>query len=289
MLIRLLVLLVAANLAWFFWAHSSTPQTEPERLTQQMHPEAVQLHAAPPANAAQPAAIVTRASEPESAPQPAAATASSAFNVPPIILSSPEDAAETPASASQPEPEQEAKPRNVCLQVGAFNEQQIEVLRTRAAALPQGSWSVQDVPLPDRWMVFVPMPDELALLARRAELRAQGIDTDRPGSEHGIGLSLGRYASEERAQRGLAQIVAKGVQDARVVAERQSAAPGRCACPTPRPSCANARSARWALPSLVMNSRNVIDRVSLHRRQHKPANKDSYAQYALNTPFFPVP
>lgn len=233
MLIRLLVLLVAANLAWFFWAHSSTPQTEPERLAQQMLPEAVQLHAAPPeegdtsaappADAAQPAAIVTRASEPESAPQPAAATASSAFNVPPIILTSLEDAAETPAPASQPEPEQEAKPRSVCLQVGAFNEQQIEVLRTRAAALPQGSWSVQDVPLPDRWMVFVPMPDELALLARRAELRAQGIDTDRPGSEHGIGLSLGRYASEERAQRGLALIVAKGVQDARVVAERQSA------------------------------------------------------------------
>lgn len=233
MLIRLLVLLVAANLAWFFWAHSSTPQTEPERLTQQMHPEAVQLHEAPPeegdadaapsADAPQPAVIVTRAPEPESTPQPAAATASSALNIPPIVLGSPEDAAETPAPAPQPEPEQEAKPRSVCLQVGAFNEQQIEALRTRAAALPQGSWSVQEVPLPDRWMVFVPVPDELALLARRAELREQGIDTDRPDSAHGLGLSLGRYNSEERAQLGLKQLAAKGVKDARVVTERQSA------------------------------------------------------------------
>ena len=55
MLIRLLVLLAAANLAWFFWAHSErggTPQSEPERLAQQMHPEAVRLHEAPPEKSA---------------------------------------------------------------------------------------------------------------------------------------------------------------------------------------------------------------------------------------------
>ena len=225
MLIRFLVLLVAANLAWFFWAHSSTPQTEPERLAQQRHPEAVQLHEAlppessasedaPPSDVPPPAVIITRTPEPAPQPEPAA-SGTSDIAAPAVT--------EQPAPAPQPEPEQEAKPRNVCLYAGAFNERQIEEVRRRAAALPQGSWSVQEVALPDRWMVFVPATDELALLARRTELREQGIDTDRPDSTHGLGLSLGRYNSEERAQAGLKQLAAKGVKDARVVTERQSA------------------------------------------------------------------
>lgn len=219
MLIRFLILLVAANLAWFFWAHgwrSGTPQNEPERLAQQMRPETVQLREAapddepPPAAAAEPpvlppAVIVTRAPEPapEPAPQPDAPAA----------------AAAQPQQAP-PQP----RPRTACLQAGAFGERQIEAVRQRAAQLPAGSWSVQEVALPDRWMIFLPAPDELALVARRAELRAQGIDTDRPsGAQHGLGLSLGRYTSEERAQRGLEQLAARGVRDARVVTERQSA------------------------------------------------------------------
>ena len=239
MLIRFLVLLVAANLAWFFWAHgwrSSTPQTEPERLAQQMHPEAVQVQEAPPpddgndASAPQPAVTVTRPAPAPALPEPVPAPVTvveqpseAAAAIPPIIVTSPTGEPAAPAPEPRSEPKPEAKPRGVCLQAGAFNERQIEEVRRRAAALPQGSWNVQAVNLPDRWMIYLPLPDELALLARRAELRAQGIDTDRPGAGHGTGLSLGRYSSEERARAGLQQLVAKGVRDARIVAERQSA------------------------------------------------------------------
>ena len=254
MLIRFLVLLAAANLAWFFWTHgwnSGSPQNEPERLAQQMHPEAVQVQEAPPqdddkgsadappaAEPLPPAVIVTR-------PAPEApAEGSSAPVIPPIIVTTPTQETEAP------KPEPEAKPRNVCLYAGAFNERQIEALRQRAAALPQGSWSVQEVTLPDRWMVFVSAPDELALLARRAELRAQGIDTDRPDSAHGLGLSLGRYNSEERAREGLRQMTAKGVRDARVVTERQSARAWTLRLPSVSPELRE-RAQRTLAPALA--------------------------------------
>ena len=44
---------------------------------------------------------------------------------------------------------------------------------------------------PDRWMVFLPASDELGALARRAELRSQGIDTDGYQGQH-VGSSQTR-------------------------------------------------------------------------------------------------
>jgi len=196
---RLVVLLLAANLGWLAWSQgwlrplglAPRLQAEPERLRRQVQPEAIRLRP------------LERAEAPvREAPTPAPAPATPA--APPA-----------PASAAAPAP-------TVCLQIGTFDATQIEAVRRAAASLPAGSWRVDPVQLPGRWMLYIgKLPDAAAVAARRAELRAAGVDTDRPGAALEPGLSLGRFSSEEAAERGLEGLARKGVRGARVVRERR--------------------------------------------------------------------
>jgi hypothetical protein len=115
-----------------------------------------------------------------------------------------------------------ARPAGECLQAGVFDEEQANALRRVAGALPQGSWSLQRTTIPGRWMVYMgKFADADALAKKRAELRELGISFDRPSSASlEPGLSLGRFSTEEAAQRGLGNLVAKGVRTAKVVQER---------------------------------------------------------------------
>ncbi len=109
-----------------------------------------------------------------------------------------------------------------CLQAGPFDERQASVLRSAAQALPAGSWRLDPSALPGRWMVYIgKLADADAVRAKRAELRDLGVDTDRPGAALEPGISLGRFSSEEAAQRALADMGRKGVRTARVVPERR--------------------------------------------------------------------
>ena len=110
----------------------------------------------------------------------------------------------------------------VCLQAGVFNEQQADAVRRAAASLPAGSWRLEPVQLPGRWMVYVgKLADADAVRTKRSELRDLGVDTDRPGAALEPGLSLGRFSSEEASQRALTDLGRKGVRTARVVQERR--------------------------------------------------------------------
>ena len=103
-----------------------------------------------------------------------------------------------------------------------FDDKQVAELRKALARLPEGSWRLDEVQLPGRWMVYVgKLADASAVAAKRAELRALGVDTDRPGAGLEPGLSLGRFANEEGAERALADLGRKGVRTARVVQERR--------------------------------------------------------------------
>jgi hypothetical protein len=115
-----------------------------------------------------------------------------------------------------------ARPAGECLQAGVFDEEQANALRRVAGALPQGSWSLQRTTIPGRWMVYMgKFADADALAKKRAELRELGISFDRPSTASlEPGLSLGRFSTEEAAQRGLGNLVAKGVRTAKVVQER---------------------------------------------------------------------
>lgn len=111
----------------------------------------------------------------------------------------------------------------VCLQAGPFDLTQAQALRSAADVLPEGTWQLDRVAgRKPRWMVYLgDFGDELAMLTRRKELQAAGLDVDRAGAAFAPGLSLGRYSSLEGAERALAALQGEPLaQGARVVQER---------------------------------------------------------------------
>lgn len=198
-MLRLAVIaLLLANAAYYAytqgWLRSAglvTPeQAEPQRLQQQIRPETLKVLRAQGAT-----------NNPTPPPAPAVAPAA-------------DTTAAAPADAGE------------CLQAGVFDEKQATALRTAAASLPQGSWTLEPTPITGRWMIYMGrFDDQETLDKKRAELRARKVDFDRAGGTLELGLSLGRFSTEEAAQRGLTTLNAQGVRTARVVLERQ-AAPG---------------------------------------------------------------
>ncbi len=98
-------------------------------------------------------------------------------------------------------------------------------LRRAVTSLPQGSWTLERTTIAGRWMVYMGrFADTDVLAKKRAELREMNVPYDRPASASlEPGLSLGRFSTEEAAQRGLSNLTAKGVRTARVVQERTDA------------------------------------------------------------------
>ncbi|MBO0942277.1 SPOR domain-containing protein [Acidovorax temperans] len=205
-MLRLAVIaLLLANAGYYAytqgWLRSAglvTPeQAEPQRLQQQIRPETLKVLRAQGAT-----------NNPTPPPAPAAAPAAD------TAASTPAPTAAAPADAGE------------CLQAGIFDEKQATALRTAAASLPQGSWTLEPTPITGRWMIYMGrFDDQETLDKKRAELRARKVDFDRAGGTLELGLSLGRFSTEEAAQRGLTTLNAQGVRTARVVLERQ-AAPG---------------------------------------------------------------
>lgn len=206
-MLRFLVLvLLLANAGYYAWSQgllqswglAPVQQAEPQRLQQQIQPEALRI-----VGAKAPPPVVAPASGTEAAESPASAEPASTASVP--VASAP--------SAGE------------CLQAGVFDEEQADALRRAAAALPQGSWSLQRTTIAGRWMVYMGrFADGDALAKKRAELREIGVPFDRPNNASlEPGLSLGRFSTEDAAQRGLSNLAAKGVRTARVVQERPDA------------------------------------------------------------------
>lgn len=203
-MLRLAVIaLLLANAGYYAytqgWLRSAglvTPeQAEPQRLQQQIRPETLKVLRAQGAT-----------NNPTPPPAPAAAPAAD------TAASTPAPTAAAPADAGE------------CLQAGIFDEKQATALRTAAASLPQGSWTLEPTPITGRWMIYMGrFDDQDTLDKKRAELRARKVDFDRAGGTLEPGLSLGRFSTEEAAQRGLTALNAQGVRTARVIQERQAA------------------------------------------------------------------
>lgn len=201
-LVLLLVLLNGVFYAWAQgwlapWGFSGAPQTEPQRLAQQLRPEALRILG--PASAA-------------SAPGPAADAASGTAAAAP--------AAAGGASAAAP---------TVCLQAGVFDAAQAERLRAALqTALPAGGWHFEPAVEGARWIVYMGRyADAQAVARKRAELRALNIGAEAPRNPQlEPGLSLGAYPSEAAARAALDQFASRGVRTARVALE-QAERPGQ--------------------------------------------------------------
>lgn len=187
-MLRLLVLLlVLLNALYYAWSHDMLRaygfgplrQAEPQRLAQQIRPEALVIVSAEPTRPAdaQPRAL---------APEPAAS----------------------------------------CLQAGLFDESQASALRQGApSVLPAGSWSLNEVRVPPRWIIYMgKYPDAQALAKKRAELVALNVRVETvSGPALAPGLSLGSFDSQEAANAELAALVKRGVRTAQVVEESPAA------------------------------------------------------------------
>lgn len=187
--LSLLVLLIA-NAGYLAWTQgwmatlgwAPEVQSEPHRLRQQVRPEVL------------------------SVVQPA----------PPVTASA--------ASAAVAEPMEEILPEATqCLQTEAMDASQSKSLQQtlQASDLPSASWEMVPSTIAGRWMVYLgKFANEMAMEKRRAELRSRKIGYDRAGGSLELGLSLGRFATEEAATRELGHMLSQGVRGARVVQER---------------------------------------------------------------------
>ena len=181
MMLRLIVLvLLLANGAYYAWSQgllaawdfAPPAQTEPQRLTQQIKPEALRILNA---DEARPAEI----------------------------------------SLAAPRPVE-------CLLAGPFEDAQVAPLRTGLVAWPAGSWALEPLIEPARWIVYMgKYPSAEEVNKKKGELRQLGVSFQplvNPALE--LGLSLGGFTSEDGANEHLNTLTQRGVRTARVVVER---------------------------------------------------------------------
>jgi hypothetical protein len=109
-----------------------------------------------------------------------------------------------------------------CLQAGPFDESQMASLKQALDPLPAGSWSLQPLVEPGRWIIYMGKYATAENTARKkAELRQIGISFEAlsdPSLEPG--LSLGGFASQAEANQQLESFLQRGVRSAKVVQER---------------------------------------------------------------------
>jgi cell division protein FtsN len=109
-----------------------------------------------------------------------------------------------------------------CLATASLEEPQIASLRTVLESWPTGSWSLEPVTDPARWIIYMGRYAGVEQVARkRAELRQLGISFEaltQPELEPG--LSLGSFPSEAAATQQLNGLAERGVRTARVMQER---------------------------------------------------------------------
>lgn len=204
------------------WGLAPADPSEPHRMEQQIRPEILRLQ--PPAGV-NPAYGTGGARTQGSAGSPATTAAAAATPVAPLSPAEP-----APASASGGAPAAgtatAAAAAATCLQAGPFDQRQADTLRVALTGigLPADAWTLEGSPVSSRWMVYMGrFADEEALAKKRSELRARNVPYDRPGASLEPGLSLGRFSTEEAAERALATLGNQGVRTARVVQERTGA------------------------------------------------------------------
>ena len=109
-----------------------------------------------------------------------------------------------------------------CLQTATLDAAQVAPVRSALESWPAGSWKLEPVTEPARWIVYMgKYPSAEQVARKRAELRQLGISFEaltNPALEPG--LSLGGYPTEVAAMDQMEALTVKGVHTARVLQER---------------------------------------------------------------------
>lgn len=108
-----------------------------------------------------------------------------------------------------------------CLASPALDENQLAGVRTVVDSWPAGTWALDAVVEPARWIIYMgPYPGGEQVARKRAELRQLGISFEATSPQLEPGLSLGSFPSEAAAQQQLGTLAERGVRTARVLQER---------------------------------------------------------------------
>jgi len=110
-----------------------------------------------------------------------------------------------------------------CQQAGPFADAQVVALRRALeSAMPAGSWQLDAVQVPARWIIYMgKYPNAEALAKKRAELSTMNLRIEaleNPDLE--IGISLGAFPTQAAAAQELLRLNQRGIRTARVVEER---------------------------------------------------------------------
>ena len=109
-----------------------------------------------------------------------------------------------------------------CLQAGPFDEARAASLRAAlTSALPTGSWTLNALTEPTRWIVYMgKYASPEALAKKRSELASLNLRFE-PLTDPALqwGLSLGSFETQAAADAALARLSQRGVRTARVLQE----------------------------------------------------------------------
>lgn len=187
-----LVFLLLANGLYFAWSQSHlalfgwapAQQSEPARMQAQIKPEAMRLLGNAEARRAD-AVLV--------APSP--------------VLAS------TVALAPKP---------TECLQSTLLDDAAAAKVRSAASSLPSGSWTLERVDLPARWIIYMgKYPSADALAKKKSELRELDVSYEAlQNASLEPGISLGGHDNQTQATQELASLNKRGVRTAKVVQEK---------------------------------------------------------------------
>lgn len=245
----LLILLVLLNLlalaATRGWLGESVQRGEPERLTNQINPQAISLRPTeerPPAPAlAQPTPALQPVPEPppvevvQPPSEPPSLPPAPVADMPAVAVAA-EDA---PPDESMPAideiaPTTEAEPSPVsapvqvelaCTVYQGLGEQQAATLgRSAVAVRPQVQTNQRMTEAAGNWWVHIPAPANRSVAEDRvATLRASGINDlfiVRDEGPHKNAISLGMFRTENSAKQHLSDLRARRVTDARIIARK---------------------------------------------------------------------
>jgi hypothetical protein len=211
-------LLVAINGALFAWGQGlldrqPVQRTEPQRLTEQLHPE--QLILLPPSPP--PAAAESESNAAAAAPdQPVVAAA------PVSPASLPDPIQVIPASPPPP-----AEKLLACVEIGNFDLNEAKLFRTKASAAKLSTQPAQrGVQEVASYMVFIAAEDGREGAERRAaELHRLGLNDFYilpASSPLRDAVSLGLFKTEAAAKAYVGQLIPKGVRSARITERKAS-------------------------------------------------------------------
>lgn len=111
-----------------------------------------------------------------------------------------------------------------CLLAGPFDDAQVATLRRALeSALAPGTWQIETITVPARWIVYMgKFVNAEALAKKQGELAAMKLVPQAlTNPELDIGLSLGGYATQAEATAELTKLTLRGIRTAKVVQERQ--------------------------------------------------------------------